>query len=458
MEENYTTALDLGRLIASGLTGYRSQLFSGGIPSIFAMSQPSAASDEPVDTNPKPPSWIDYFNQFDQQHRDKYGRTIDRPWTADPDAWAAKQNIDKQYLDALSAFNSQYGTDYQPESQHLGEAQTTPYYKKKKSGWFDTVLDVLGPGRKIADAVGLPEWVASLTDPIGMSAQRANDAYKSGDIYSQFHNALGLSPFIDDAVGGVGKFANRVSDGASGQFVSAVAPIIGGIIGTAYGGPVGAMAGAAAGKMFSGRWNGLSEEEIQHGTAIAGGTAYARSALGGLLSDGGATSSLGGDALGGGLTDPEMLRLAGEGGFTPYSVNTAGYGGIEFAFPDQIGGYTPSQLDTMYPHGGGIESGYGFENQIGDPTGATPDVPGGDLLSRAGRRILKALLGKDGAGRASNSSRSANDMAKEIARSSIATNIFTPRQKEYTPWEQYIPELFGVTSPAAKMNIIDRLL
>jgi hypothetical protein len=194
------------------------------------------------------------------------------------------------------------------------------------SGGVSDLVQGKAPLTGTLEAVDAPEWISGLVSPIGTSAARGYDAYKQGDNYSAIHNIMGLSPIIDDASRGAGRWANEKTDGSAGQFVNTIAPVVGGMIGGVYGGPVGAMGGAAAGKMFAGRFNNLPEKDIQKGTAITGATAYATASAGQALSGAAGSGGQGGEGALARTTAEEAASVVSEqggGGYDFYNPPAA---------------------------------------------------------------------------------------------------------------------------------------
>jgi hypothetical protein len=146
-----------------------------------------------------PPKWIDFFNKFRLEHIEKYGVDIDRQWGADPDSWASKLAIDKEYLDALDKYNKDNGTDIAPEEDVLGMKQTTSFVPKgPKSGG---ILGWIAPG--IGDILEGRTWGASRSDFL-------NGVFSDNTFASQVFPSL-----IDPVGSGNTDIANEWSKGGS---------------------------------------------------------------------------------------------------------------------------------------------------------------------------------------------------------------------------------------------------
>ena len=116
-----------------------------------------------------PPAWVDFYNQFQAEHRANYGIGIDRPWNADDDAARAKQNIDNRYVQALQDYNQKYGTTIAPDQSVLGvDAQPNTYVPKPSSGgWLDHAIGAISGGLADLDSsLGLSTGVTSVSNEL----------------------------------------------------------------------------------------------------------------------------------------------------------------------------------------------------------------------------------------------------------------------------------------------------
>jgi hypothetical protein len=196
---------------------------------------------------------MDYFNTFQQQHIAKYGIVMDRPWTADADAWAAKQAIDQQYLSGLAAFNTSQGTSYQPTAQYLGAVQLTAYVPKPRRHRGSDILNVVTGGAygAVTGNYGDSSFGHYLSDIWGSTHTAAlydlYDAWKTsgdqGDIYGFIDRAMDPGGTVDPSLRALGEQLP--------EWLRNVAPMIGGLIGQLWG-PWGAAAGAGAGAKIAG--------------------------------------------------------------------------------------------------------------------------------------------------------------------------------------------------------------
>ena len=236
----------------------------------------------------------------------------------------------------------------------------------------DTVINTMTGGA--TNAFGLTKDTSDLsqfigyTNPLSPAEQGIGYITQGGDIWTGLDRAVDLPGSrtrrdkegnevpqgdVDRVTREAGNWANEVSGGASGKFVDVVAPVAGAAIAGYFGTPAAAPLGAAAGSAFASKWNQGSYEDAARRAAISAATTYVSQGIGEGLESSGTGA---GDALGGGLTDPEMLRLASEGGFT----------GAEGA---------TQAANAASSSGGGIESGLGYGGQIDVPGSYTSPTP-----------------------------------------------------------------------------------
>lgn len=188
--------------------------------------------------NQSPPTFSDALNRFNQWHQQQYGTIIDRPWNSDPDAQAAKRHIDEQYLRELQAYNTEQGTNHQPEPGVLGEnAQPNDYsrHRNRPGGILNSISEALGThssegglGRLGKELSSNPLINAALVaagsvygGPAGAAAVNAALSRAQGNEWDQVaSNAAGA------ALGSyaVGQIAPGLSGGGSEGFMNTFAP------------------------------------------------------------------------------------------------------------------------------------------------------------------------------------------------------------------------------------------
>lgn len=150
-----------------------------------------------------PPNWYDIYAEYDQFHRERFGKGIDRPWNADKDAIAEKERLDKQYLDKLSEYNQRYGTNIKPDIGVLGvNTQPNTIFnmpeQKKKS-----FLQQIAPYAGLAVSIAFPGAGAALGSVIGLSGTAASIAGGAA-IGAGISAAAGGNVWQGAAFGGIG--------------------------------------------------------------------------------------------------------------------------------------------------------------------------------------------------------------------------------------------------------------
>ena len=96
---------------------------------------------------PLPPTWNDIYKDWIPQYRAQYGADLDRPWNADADAAAQKQQLDERYIQSIKDYNQTNGTNIQPDANALGaNAQPNSYTPQSHGGggFFDKLSAALG--------------------------------------------------------------------------------------------------------------------------------------------------------------------------------------------------------------------------------------------------------------------------------------------------------------------------
>lgn len=174
------------------------------------------------------PQWVDFFEVFNQSMRDAEGVGIDRPWTADDVASAAKLNIDSAYIEAVSDYNAEFGTHVLVDTRYLGiNVQPNGYTPKPAfRSLFSQMAPVIGIGLAffgvpvlLGEAILGAEIAAAYplaTQAVGNVA--ISTAMNGGDVGKSVTGAL-----IGMAGSQVGDFAGSVSDS---QAIGQVAAIV----------------------------------------------------------------------------------------------------------------------------------------------------------------------------------------------------------------------------------------
>ena len=107
------------------------------------------------------PVWMDFFEEFNQEHRDAFGIGIDRPWVSDDGAKGAKLDIDNRYIHAVSQYNEEFKKSIPVDTRYLGLlVQPNPYTPKPhQSTFWESALPVIGLGLAV---VGFPQMMGEL--------------------------------------------------------------------------------------------------------------------------------------------------------------------------------------------------------------------------------------------------------------------------------------------------------
>ena len=91
-----------------------------------------------------PPDWRQVFEPYSRASIDRFGNTIDRPWSSDEGAINQKRILDDQYIKAVQDYNKKYGTNIAPDPAVLGTlAQPNEIVKAvQKDKWYEDPLNV----------------------------------------------------------------------------------------------------------------------------------------------------------------------------------------------------------------------------------------------------------------------------------------------------------------------------
>ena len=103
-------------------------------------------------TSSTPPQWMDFFNNWYTNEYTPWAYAAGgnpyelSRWNTDPDAARQKLVLDKQYTDALAAYNQQKGTNIQPDQSVLGvNAQPNMWWRVPDSGGGGLFGTGIGP-------------------------------------------------------------------------------------------------------------------------------------------------------------------------------------------------------------------------------------------------------------------------------------------------------------------------
>lgn len=96
-----------------------------------------------IKENP-PPDWRQFYEPWSQNHVDRFGRIIDRPWSTDEATINEKRNLDQQYVNAVNEYNQKYGTNLAPDPSVLGTfSQPSEFSKDQdRKRWYENPLNV----------------------------------------------------------------------------------------------------------------------------------------------------------------------------------------------------------------------------------------------------------------------------------------------------------------------------
>lgn len=230
------------------------------------------------------PKWQDFYKTFQAGHQAQFGQDMNRAWTADADAGAAKKSIDDQYLQALANYNATNGTNELPDASVLGvNAQPNTFTPTDHSndGFFGGVAKSLG---------------MSTNDFVALAALAAGG-------YGLYSSGL-LGGGAAGAASGGGATAGGGALGAAADFGAGTYAAGGGAVGAGTGaGMTLAEQMASYGAGGGGVTGGLATGTVGGFTGAAGGDLLGNAALkatntGDWLKDNKSLVQLGGGLLG----------------------------------------------------------------------------------------------------------------------------------------------------------------
>jgi hypothetical protein len=91
-----------------------------------------------------PPDWRQVFEPYSRASVQRFGSTIDRPWSSDEGSINQKRILDDQYIKAVQDYNKKYGTNLAPDPSVLGTlAQPNEIVKApEKDKWYENPLNI----------------------------------------------------------------------------------------------------------------------------------------------------------------------------------------------------------------------------------------------------------------------------------------------------------------------------
>jgi hypothetical protein len=91
-----------------------------------------------------PPDWRQVFEPYSRASVERFGSTIDRPWSSDEGSINQKRILDDQYIKAVQDYNKKYGTNLAPDPSVLGTlAQPNEIVKApEKDKWYENPLNI----------------------------------------------------------------------------------------------------------------------------------------------------------------------------------------------------------------------------------------------------------------------------------------------------------------------------
>lgn len=211
-------------------------------------------------TNSSPPEWMDFFNDWYTNEYTPWAYAAGgnpyelSRWNTDPDAARQKLVLDKQYTDALAAYNQQQGTNIAPDTSVLGvNAQPNMWWRVPDSGGglFGSIGDVFtGAVNTVGDVVGGAADFA--TEHPLETALLAAGVYYAPEIgaYLSSDGAV-VGTTAEQAAANTGAVELGTTSGAAWDAATS----------GAYGGPV-AGAAAALGATGAGLGAGLTASEV----------------------------------------------------------------------------------------------------------------------------------------------------------------------------------------------------
>ena len=164
-----------------------------------------------------PPNWYDNYARYDQEHRAAFGKGINRSWNSDDDSRRAKEALDKEYLDSLSAYNKRYGTNIQPDVGVLGvNTQPNTIFnmpeQKKKS-----FLQQIAPYAGLAVSIAFPGVGAALGSTLGLGSGLLGSTVGGALIGGGISAVAGQNILQGAAFGGLGGAISAADWGSIGS-------------------------------------------------------------------------------------------------------------------------------------------------------------------------------------------------------------------------------------------------
>ena len=147
-----------------------------------------------------PPDWRQVFEPYSRASIDRFGNTIDRPWSSDEGAINQKRILDDQYIKAVQDYNKKYGTNIAPDPAVLGTlAQPNEIVKVvEKDKWYEDPLNIAA----LAAAIyfGAP-YVAEAIAGTGAAAGAAGGAAGGTGLTAGAGGVTGLTAGTAGATG-----------------------------------------------------------------------------------------------------------------------------------------------------------------------------------------------------------------------------------------------------------------
>lgn len=238
------------------------------------------------------PKWQDYYKTWQAEHQARFGQDMNRPWTADADAAAAKKAIDDVYLKGLAEYNAANGTSEKPDASVLGvnvQPNTFTPTDHSNDGFFGGLAKSLG---MTTDQFGTLAALAGGGYGLYASGLLGGGAAAAGgaETATGAGGALGVTGTELGALGAEGLGGVGAEVGGLGAFPSAIGTE------TGFGGGFGS-AGAGGGLDSLGAIGSTAGYGGITGSLLPTGSA-ASSGLSSLLKDNKGLAQLGGGLLG----------------------------------------------------------------------------------------------------------------------------------------------------------------
>ena len=159
-----------------------------------------------------PPDWRQFFEPYSRASVERFGSTIDRPWSSDEGAINQKRILDDQYIKAVQDYNKKYGTNIAPDPFVLGTfAQPNEIVKAvEKDKWYEDPLNIAALAA--AAYFGAPYLAQAFggTGAAGAGAAGAGSAAGSAIVPSAFDAA------VTSALGGGSTLGSAGAVGTAG--------------------------------------------------------------------------------------------------------------------------------------------------------------------------------------------------------------------------------------------------